>query len=448
MAQQRKDDRVMSYAPKVWPHLWRAILQSLFFTAIIAVAVVGAMPLFYDDIPGWLNWPVALGFMALVFVLLCSRRVEHARRREALQTFILNNPARMPGQDGQINVLYLRSFLLDELMVAGTAAPIDSVLISAGRGVCSFFALGDENRFGIRMKRTSDANWFEEFKELAKYADIIVMTPFATKSTTRETQYLVGNHTGKTLIYVPRARLSGGIDGLIVLPFVVLRRLYFALIVAPRELPRDFPRRPLLYSGYLETIWTYSRTKLRQILALVPYDSEGALWSLKQREGTVALSDRYPLDQAQVRAAFGDCLTDERQRSAAAKALMAAIASQSSNVTQGGDEVAEGSWHDEADTPPGDRDGQSDGGSMNAQNSGSAPASDRSPADVSAVAVTAAAASVAVAATLTIEGIGHGAGAAPGDFGEPHLPEAGGGSDFDGGGFDGGGGGADGGGGP
>lgn len=332
-----------------------AILRNLLPAFLCAIAIVFVVEVTIERATLAV---FGVGFVA-VLAWLVFREQEHQRRRRELEDFILNNPERMGMTDDAVNVFYLRSFLLDELMIAGAAEHIDRALIYAGRGVCRFFALGEQNQFGIRMKRTTDRDWFEAFRTYSAHADIIVITPFATRSTTREFQHLIDKHIGKTLIYVPQARIQTVALALFSLPFLFLRRLYFTLFVAPKELPKDFPRRTFLYRGYLEEVWAYSRETLRDRVDLPAYADDGALWSLAGQRGRVVLGTRFELDPDKIRAAFLQCLSGDRLSTSAANELARIVSAASK--THDGRSPEDDHHDDDAEDSPSDAQGESSG---------------------------------------------------------------------------------------
>jgi hypothetical protein len=236
--------------------------------------------------------------LVLCYVFVFPLLLKNRRMADQVVDFIYKRRIKSTDIKDKITILYLRSFLLDELMLAGRLDEFDKTLKNEVDRYSHFLALGENNRFGIRMRSTSDEQWFDEFKFVADNCDVIVICPFATRSTQRELKHLLQHDrlVKKMLVYTPRKKYHFEIYTVIHIFWDIIRSIYFYSFITRKELPKGFPKPGLLYFGYAQKVWNYSSHILKDRIRLPDYTDEGLLSSYKKEDELFVPMNTFSID--------------------------------------------------------------------------------------------------------------------------------------------------------
>lgn len=154
------------------------------------------------DVTGFL--PIALAVCNIVivprFLARASDAVRQVRRIAAQE--LDRQTSETVRQNGPF-VLYLRPFVLD-----ATAPEIQLYVWSALQMHAPIVAIGNDPHSVIYQFQSSDEDWRDKFRDLARRSLAIVIVPFATPSTAWELEWIINEVPDKTIVLMPPTQRS------------------------------------------------------------------------------------------------------------------------------------------------------------------------------------------------------------------------------------------------
>lgn len=251
------------------------------------------------------------GHMTLFYIIFAIFLVTilHDRQAYRARRSAFDPAGNIPPDPRRTRILYLRSFVLDEIVLAGRLRSPDHDLKSALPSDWQFTAIGENNRLGVRMDATDDETWIESFEQQCALADVIIVSPLATPAMQRQLEVLASSpHIDKTLLFVPAIRPDNRFSAALAFLPGLMRWGYFRWRIAPRELPADFPRPKPDFGGYFELLWEGSRNILARLIAMPDATPQGSIHTLTRKEQAVSVDETFALDRKGIIMATSHCL--------------------------------------------------------------------------------------------------------------------------------------------